>query len=213
MSSLSAQKQAVSDGLAQPFASTQKKTIQTKLTIGSANDKYEREADAMADRIMRMPQAFSSQPLSNGAKGIQRACSACANKEEENIRRKPLMMKSEGGTPVATPALSAQLGSSKGSGSPLPSTTNNFMSKAFGADFSNVRIHTGNRAVQMNEGLQARAFAHGSDIYFNRGEYNPNSSQGKRLLSHELTHVVQQSGEGSLQLKGHIQRACHAESH
>ena len=171
--------------------------FKTKLTIGSPNDKYEREADAMADRIMRMPMnSASGKPLSSGGPTIQTKCAACAH-EEDKIQRKPLMMKSEGGAPVATQALGSQLNSSKGSGSPLPSGTNSFMSNAFGTDFSNVRVHTDSKAQQMNQGLNARAFAHGSDIYFNSGEYNPGSSEGKRLLGHELTHVVQQ-GEGGL---------------
>ena len=68
------------------------------------------------------------------------------------------------------------------------------MSNAFGTDFSSVRVHTGSNAVQMNQGLNARAFTHGSDVYFNKGEYSPNSSNGKSLLAHELTHVVQQGG-------------------
>ena len=173
---------------------TPKPTIQAKLTIGASNDKYEHEADAMANYIMRMPQTYSSQPLSKGGNGIQRKCTKCKEKDE-NIRRKPLMMKSEGGAPVATQALGSQLNKTKGSGSPLPSGTNSFMGNAFGADFSNVRIHTGGSAIQMNQGLNARAFTHGSDIYFNRGQYQPGSSEGKRLLGHELTHVVQQNDQ------------------
>ena len=160
-------------GKASPF------TIQTKLTIGSFNDKYEREADTMANQIMSLPQTFSSQPLSKG---------------NDEIQRKPLMKKSESGTPVATSTLSSQLNSTKGIGNPLSSNTNSFMSNAIGADFSNVRVHTNSNAQQMNQGLNARAFTHGSDIYFNRGEYNPGSSDGKRLLGHELTHVAQQQG-------------------
>ena len=171
--------------------------IQTKLTIGSTNDKYEREADAMADRIMRMPmESASRQPLSSSSPTIQTKCAACEH-EEDKIQRKPLMMKSEGGTPVATQALGAQLNSTKGSGSPLPSGTNSFMGQSFGTDFSHVRVHSGSSAIQMNQGLNARAFTHGSDVYFNSGQYQPGSSEGKRLLGHELTHVVQQTNANS----------------
>ena len=66
------------------------KPIQTKLTVGSPNDRYAKEADAMADRIMRMPQqSFSKQPLGNAGTSIQRKCAACAH-EDEQIRRKPV---------------------------------------------------------------------------------------------------------------------------
>ncbi len=167
--------------------------IQTKLTIGSPNDRYEKEADAMADRIMRMPIAPVSLPsLKTNGNSIQAKCAACEH-EEEQIRRKPLMMKSDGGQPVATKALGNELTRSKGGGQPLPVATNRFMSSAFGTDFSHVRIYTGTSAQHMNQGLNAKAFTHGSDIYFNRGQYNPGSSEGKHLLGHELTHVVQQT--------------------
>ncbi|MEM1319220.1 MAG: DUF4157 domain-containing protein [Bacteroidota bacterium] len=164
------------------------------LKIGASNDRYEREADAMADRVMRMPQRFSGQALSAGPAGIQRKCAACEH-EEEQIRRQPLMRpSSSGGAAQATPALQSQLRSSRGSGHALPTTTQGFMNQAFNTDFSHVRIHTDQRAARMSQGLRARAFTYGPDIYFNRGQYNPQSRQGQHLLSHELTHVVQQSG-------------------
>ncbi len=89
------------------------------------------------------------------------------------------------------------LSASKGKGSPMSSSTQQEMSSGFGADFSNVRIHTGSSAVQMNKDLGSHAFTHGSDIYFNQGKYNPESDSGKHLLAHELTHTVQQGASGS----------------
>ena len=67
------------------------------------------------------------------------------------------------------------------------------MGNAFGKDFSNVRIHTDQAAVDMNRQLKSQAFTHGKDIYFNQGRFNPESKTGKQLLAHELTHVVQQN--------------------
>lgn len=75
------------------------------------------------------------------------------------------------------------------------------MEPRFGTDFSGVRIHTSGDAVSMNKELHAQAFAHGSNIYFNEGKYNPGSNEGKQLLAHELTHVVQQTGVKKLQQK------------
>jgi hypothetical protein len=72
------------------------------------------------------------------------------------------------------------------------------MEPRFGVDFSQVRVHTDGAAVQMNRDLNAQAFAHGSNIYFGAGKYNPSSSDGKQLLAHELTHVVQQTGGDKL---------------
>lgn len=84
------------------------------------------------------------------------------------------------------------LSSSKGSGTALPEPVQKSMETAMGADFSNVKIHTDSSAVQMSKDLNAQAFTHGSDIYFNTGKYNPDSTGGQHLLAHELTHTVQQ---------------------
>ncbi len=73
------------------------------------------------------------------------------------------------------------------------------MERRFGVDFRGVRVHTDSNAVQMNKELNAQAFTYGRDIYFGAGRYNPGTSTGKRLLAHELTHVVQQNKtQGSL---------------
>ena len=180
--------------------------IQPKLTVGQTNDRFEQEADAVADQVIKMPQ--SPPP-------IQRKCEDC---EEEQLRMKPL---SESITPIVQkqneeeeelqmkgfdsgmiqtkPAetsldISSKINQTKGSGSKLADGTNQFMSNAFGTDFSGVNIHTDTHAIQMSRSLGARAFTHGSDVYFNKGEYSPESGEGKRLLAHELTHVVQQKG-------------------
>ena len=156
---------------------------------------------------------------------VQKKCADCEKeekvdkKEEEqetpiqektaDIQTKPifesnadqnLQTKSENGTAssnTANSALTQQLSQNKGKGEPLPEETQGEMENTFGADFSGVKIHTGSAAEDMNQGLQAKAFTHGSDIYFNKGQYNPDSRDGKRLLGHELTHVVQQGKAGS----------------
>lgn len=97
-------------------------------------------------------------------------------------------------TTTASPAIEQQLSSSKGGGTSLPESTRQTMEQSFGADFSNVKVHTDSSAVQMSSGLNAQAFTHGSDIYFNTGKYNPQSTGGQHLLAHELTHTVQQGG-------------------
>ncbi len=82
----------------------------------------------------------------------------------------------------------------KGSGMSLPETTQSFMGQRFGTDFNQVRIHTDHNAAVLNQHIGARAFTHGRDIFFNTGHYSPQSDTGKRLLAHELTHVIQQTG-------------------
>ncbi|NJO00826.1 MAG: DUF4157 domain-containing protein, partial [Bacteroidia bacterium] len=86
---------------------------------------------------------------------------------------------------------------------PMGADTQSFMSDRFGADFSRVRIHTGSQSVQMNQELGAKAFTVGNDVHFNQGEYNPGSTEGKELLAHEITHVIQQQ---SARLSTRIQR-------
>ncbi len=89
--------------------------------------------------------------------------------------------------------LHMRLNRGSGSGQTLPNTDRSFVERRFGVDFSGVRIHTDSNAVQMNRELNAQAFTHGRDIYFGAGRYSTNTSSGKRLLAHELTHVVQQT--------------------
>lgn len=84
-------------------------------------------------------------------------------------------------------------GSRDGRGTPLSTTTLPAMERAFGHDFSTVRVHTDDRAAEAARGIRARAFTVGSDIYFARAAYDPHTADGRRLLAHELTHVVQQS--------------------
>ena len=93
---------------------------------------------------------------------------------------------------TASAAVSAEIERQSGKGSPLPKNTLAEMNHSFGVDFSHVRIHHDHAAAQLCCELNAQAFTHGHDIYFNEGKYNPESAEGKLLLAHELTHVVQQ---------------------
>lgn len=90
--------------------------------------------------------------------------------------------------------LEGKLSNAKGTGNKMDARTKQEMEASFGADFSNVNIHTGSKAEQMSKKLGAQAFTHGNNIYFNEGKYNPNSKEGKHLLAHELTHTIQQTG-------------------
>lgn len=232
--------------------------VQTKLTIGQPGDKYEQEADMMAEKVVSRSSMGASSP------GVQSKCAECESEEsgavltklqrmgeeeeemqmkvqrmgeeeeemqmkvqrmgeeEEEMQMKPeLQMRGnvgdspegfvdedemalnqptqlkEAGVPnEASPDLAAKLEQQGGSGNPLPPTVQRDMGSAFGADFSGVKVHTDNAAVQMNKDLNAQAFTHGSDVYFNSGKYDTGSSDGQKLLAHELTHVVQQGAAG-----------------
>jgi hypothetical protein len=79
-----------------------------------------------------------------------------------------------------------------GGGSPLDRDTRGFMESRIGADFGNVRVHTDSRASESAKSVQAYAYTVGNDVVFQSGKYQPESDSGKRMLAHELTHVVQQ---------------------
>lgn len=178
--------------------------VQAKLTVNQPGDRYEREADAVADRVVSMRAA---PPLSASAgliaPSLQRKCSAC---EESDKRNKPLLRKAQaGGGMTASPGLVSQLAASQAGGTPLAARTRSFMESAFSSDFSRVRVHQDAAAADMSRQIGARAFTHGNHIYFNQGQYQPHTRQGAHLLAHELTHTLQQAGPD---VQYGIQRVC-----
>ncbi|MEP7377630.1 MAG: DUF4157 domain-containing protein, partial [Chitinophagaceae bacterium] len=183
--------------------------VQCKLTVGAPDDPFEREADEMADKIMRMPeQNFIQRKCSHCeeeekiqqktyASFVQRKCAHC--EEEEKIQGKParsfIQRKESAGTPVASDNANVQIKASSGRGNNMDATTLSFMENRFDTNFNDVKIHTNKEAIELNRELGAKAFTVGNDIYFNNQEYQPQSDHGKHLLAHELTHVVQQNGK------------------
>jgi hypothetical protein len=118
--------------------------------------------------------------------------------EEEEIQTKP-QGKDWRDSFEAGPAVEDQLRQNSGGGSPLPGDVRGFMETRFGADFGGVRVHADSGAADLNRQLSAQAFTHGNEIYMGEGKYEPSSNDGKRLLAHELTHVVQQGGAAGVQ--------------
>ncbi|WP_300665655.1 DUF4157 domain-containing protein [Fluviicola sp.] len=122
--------------------------------------------------------------------------------EDASMQLKDDEFVSKLGDPPGTPApeqvakdqntLPEKLNESKGQGIPLPPETKTEMETGFGADFGNVKVHTGTNAVDMNKSLGAKAFTNKENIYFNQGKFDPASKNGKHLLAHELTHTIQQ---------------------
>ena len=161
--------------------------VQAKLTVGAVNDPLEQEADAAADRVMRMadPQvSLTSDPT------LSRKCEACEEEQEEPPLRRDVAGGGMGGA-VAPPIVHDVLNSP---GRPLDPATHDFMAPRFGADFSDVRIHTDDSAARSAEAVGARAYTVGRSIVFGAGHYDPAGSAGRRLLAHEVAHVVQQRG-------------------
>lgn len=275
---------------------TLSKAIQTKLTVGSPNDAYEKEADRTADSVVRASESASAGPevqrqerLKTRAKpelqkqqeeeeeAQPKALLQRQEEEEEEMQAKPLLQRQEeeeeemqakpllqrqieeeeeeaiqaktllqrqveeeqeeeeeiqtksqlqrqleeeeeaqpkiqkketSSSNTVASATASRIESRKGMGSAMSNSTQDFMQSQFKRDFSTVRIHNDSEANSISQKLNAQAFTLGQDIYFNSGKYNPDSKQGKHLLAHELTHVVQQDQSLKKKINPEIQRKC-----
>ena len=181
----------------------QPKSIQPKLKIGQPGNKYEQEADKVADRVMRMSESdtMQMQPIEEEEEMMQpKLRMQPMEEEEEMLQMSPL---SQENSDFVSNDLTDQIRLSQGNGSGMNKNVLNPMQNSFGMDFSAVRIHDNQQATALNEQLNSRAFTVGNDIFFNQGNYNPESNSGRQLLAHELTHVVQQndSANQSIQKK------------
>lgn len=149
------------------------RVLDTKLKIGPSNDKYEQEADRMADAVVRMPVPGQGPVQGKGGfvelMDFNRRSSATAFVGNSDAR---LL---------------------EGSGQALPKAIRSFFEPRFGRDFSQVRFHADAQAGRSAGFLRARAYTMGNHIAFGAGMYDPQTAFGKRLLAHELTHVVQQN--------------------
>jgi hypothetical protein len=125
-----------------------------------------------------------SRSFARGPLAVQRACAAC--EEEERSHR-----------PVVSAALESYLHSSSSAGRPLPDSVRDYFEPRLGFDLTGVRVHTDGRAAAAAAEINARAFTTGSNVHFAAGAFSPGTSSGDRLLAHELTHVVQQTGRAA----------------
>lgn len=154
--------------------------LQAKLAINKPGDRFEQEANATADRVIKQ-KSMAPQSLAAGAP-VQKV-----------VRQQIQCLQDvHSGQQQAAELTFKQLSHGSEGGFPLSPLVNAKMSSAVGADFSKVRIHTDQKAISMSRRLNAHAFTYGNDIYFNAGMYNPDTASGQHLLAHELTHVVQQ---------------------
>jgi hypothetical protein len=162
-----------------PNCNSRKKTgtgiLQKKLQVGASDDVYEQEADSVADQILAMP--IHDSTIKKTPVRIQRLANQSATHENS-------------APDSVTQVLSK-------AGRPLDAVLQKDMGQRFGHDFSHVRIHSDASAEQSARQINANAYTSGNNIVFGSGQFAPTSQQGRRLLAHELTHVVQQSGESS----------------
>jgi hypothetical protein len=152
--------------------------LQAKLVVGVSGDSFEQEADSTAARVASGGDASDVRPAPNV---VQRATTEAGNGAV---------------TPSRTVEQGIQSGISgaDGESSPIPDAPRSFFEGRFGRSFDDVRVHHGPRASSLSRGLGAHAFTVGRDIFFGAGEFAPERSDGRTLMAHELTHVVQQDG-------------------
>lgn len=186
--------------------------IQPKLNVRQPEDPQEQEADQVADQVMRMataPVGDSNLSFSSAAAlKVQRKCDECEEEEE-----KPLQRKAQGGDAGSAVADSSMVQQTlRTPGQPLDAGTRAFMEPRFNHDFSRVRVHTDASAAESAQTVNALAYTVGNRIVFGPGKYRPQTNEGRRLLAHELTHVVQQGGD-SLNGRGGGRDAASSQGH
>jgi hypothetical protein len=162
-------------GACEECSKKQRLGLQTKLKVNEPGDSYEQEADRIVDQVMAAP---AHHAMSGTSPRIQR-----------------FSRQSNGPMDAAPASVDQALGSP---GRPLEPALQQDMEQRFGYDFSRVRVHTGGAADESAWDVNAHAYTVGHNIVFGAGRFAPGTHQGRRLLAHELTHVVQQSGGGDI---------------
>lgn len=152
-------------------ASAHEAVIQRFGNVSSPGDRAEIEAVQISRAVMHASSPARSEVSTRAVGGVQRAAAA--------------------GAPALNPKPAQTAATSGGAGN-LPAPTRAFMEPRFGADFSSVRVHTGAAASSRAKKLDAGAFTTGRDIYFGKGQFQPDTPKGKELIAHELTHTIQQ---------------------
>ena len=157
---------------------------QAKLKIGPANDRFEQEADRIANQVVSGGHRVETVSHIESVGGVQRMCEGC----DEELQLKPKRNALTDNTGKVGSIMSHQLDTGRN----LPVSQRSFFESRMGYGFGDVRIHTDEQAARSAEAINSRAYTLGHDIVFNTGEFRPGTRDGDRLLAHELVHVVQQ---------------------
>lgn len=166
--------------------------VQAKLSVGPAGDRYEQEADAVADNVVASLNATASsdatEPEPRPESRVQRATSTDALPVVDVQRAADVGL---GGGDLDQDT-SSRIQAARGGGTAMPTPLRSKMERAFNADFGSVRVHEGARSADLNNRIQAKAFTVGNDIFFRDKIPNASSPSGQHLVAHELTHTIQQ---------------------
>ena len=158
--------------------------VQAKLVVGAADDRFEREADQIADQVMR---GFDA---TGGVAAGSETRIGRISRIARSAAAEPGVIGAAGGDVDAS--TERDISAARSGGKPLDGKIRRQMEGAMGADFSGIRVNVGAKSDDLNNRIQARAFTSGSDIFVRRQDYSPGTASGQRLLAHELAHTVQQ---------------------
>lgn len=162
--------------------------IQPKLSVSQPDDPFEQEADRVAERVMRMPEPQLQRACACGG-----GCPTCktAQPDDERMHLQTKLVQGGDSVQTASPVIVQEALDSPGRS--LDPVTRASMESRFGHDFGHVRVHTDAKAAESARGVNALAYTVGRDVVFGEGQYAPATGAGRRLIAHELTHVLQQS--------------------
>jgi hypothetical protein len=161
--------------------------VQAKLAVNTPGDSYEQEADRVSEQVMSMPGPQLQGDFSRGG-----GSPGCQTKQQ-TYGQEPLQgRRAQTGDPEQSAAPPVVHDVLRSPGKPLDPATRDFMEPLIGHDLSQVRVHADQKAADSARELNALAYTAGRDVVFGAGQYTPGSSEGRKLLAHELTHVVQQ---------------------
>ncbi|MDG0977008.1 DUF4157 domain-containing protein [Ilumatobacter sp.] len=174
---------------------------QAKLAVGPVDDRFEREADLTASRVVRALQLGTPVPdedQTDTGPRVQRSAHRAPEAVDDRLGEADRISRIQRSTVVGAQGgdldedTARLLNSSRSGGAPLPEPARSKMEGAFGADFSGIRVHAGPRSTELNNRIQAKAFTTGNDIFFRDGVPDATTGNGQELLAHELTHTIQQ---------------------
>jgi hypothetical protein len=165
--------------------------LQAKLAVSSPQDPEEKEADQVAERVMRKRAGGA---VAGSCTPGGEMCEECQKKQLEAPGGTPIVQRRANTVGAMSDAPSIVRQTLGGSGRPLDSATRTDMESRFGYDFGDARIHADGQAAESAKSIDALAYTVGNNIAFGEGQYTPHSYTGRGLLAHELAHVVQQGG-------------------
>ncbi|MGB4850375.1 MAG: DUF4157 domain-containing protein [Saprospiraceae bacterium] len=188
-----------------PVNKTSTPSVQMKLTVNQPGDKFEQEADQMANRVLQEPTPLVKNdkmlPASSGSKiqkkalneeKVQKAEMKDDKVQKAEMKDDKVQKKESGGTNGMSAQTQSAIQNKTTGGQPLSNDARSYMEPRLGADFSNVRVHSDTDSAGLSNQLSARAFTYQNHVFFSRDQYQPGTSEGKQLLAHELTHTIQQ---------------------